>query len=304
MQTVNFKLRHLSYFVALANSLNFSEAARRCFVSQPTLSAQIRKLEVTLGVELIERKTAHHMLTPVGQEIAEQARVILHEAQVLEQLAIQARDPFGGALKLGVIPTVAPYLLPCLLAELNKAFPELETCFTEAKTPVLEEQLDDGDLDVAILALPVDATAFMEFFLYREEFYLAAFQSHPLSKNSTVGLEDLQQLELLLLEDGHCFRDQALAVCDQANAVQNMNFSATSVETLKHMVAAGLGLTLIPQTASFDKKHSIAYVPFDPPIHRTIGMVCRRSTTRSSLVEELAEVIKAKAQQMIKAQTH
>lgn len=299
MGKIKASLRSLEYLVALADCRHFSRAASHCSVSQPTLSAQIRKLEDLLGVALIERNTSQLLLTRVGEKIVAQARKALYEARCIEQIAESSRDPFGGKLKLGVIPTVAPYLLPQIIGELRKAFPDLDVYYTEAQTVSLEEQLKSGVLDAALLALPVTLNDFRDIFLYREDFYLVTPDNHPLAKKSVIDLKDLKRAELLLLEDGHCFRDQALEVCRLADAVQNMNFSATSIETLKQMVAARLGLTLIPEMAVSKGTEHLGYVPFTVPPCRRIGIVFRKSTTRVSLLAELSEVIKAKAQQVL-----
>lgn len=298
MHPNKFKLREFSYFVVLADCLNFSQAAERCSVSQPTLSVGIRKFEDTLGTTLIERKAGQVMLTDTGQKVADQARIILQEVDVLAQMVAELKDPFSGTIRIGIIPTVSPYLLSHLIGELQKAFPELDAHYIEAKTPELEDQLKEGGIDAAVLALPAKPTNLTTLSLYRERFYLAAPKNHPLADRPWVETKDLQQIELLLLEEGHCFRDQALEVCRQANAIQNMNFSATSIETLKYMVGAGLGLTLVPEMAARNKDNAISYIPFNPPIYRDIGIVCRRSTTRISLLEELSETIKAKIQDL------
>ncbi|MEE4360098.1 MAG: DNA-binding transcriptional regulator OxyR [Pseudomonadales bacterium] len=285
-------LRDLKYLVAVAEHRHFGRAAEACHVSQPTLSTQIRKLEEFLGVTLIERNNRQVLLTPIGAKIIEQARVILRETDQLVKLASQARDPFGGEFRLGIIPTVAPYLLPLILPAIRDAFPELELQLLEAQTAVILRDLRQGRLDAAILALPLHEESVHAEPLYAEPFYVGVPKGHPLAKRNSVTGEDLEHADVLLLEDGHCLRDQALDVCAQSGAVENTNFSATSIETLRHMVSAGIGITLMPELALDDASTTIRYLPFegDRP-HRVIGIAWRGTSTREPLLQRLTALL-------------
>ena len=226
-------LRDLQYLVAVAEHRHFGRAADACFVSQPTLSTQLKKLEERLGVMLIERGNRRVMLTPVGESIVAQAAHVLRDADELVQIAEQHRDPFGGDLRLGVIPTVAPYLLPKILPSVRRSFPKLSLQLAEAQTAALLSMLGDGNLDAAILALSVDQDGCSERKLYSEPFLFAVGKGHPKARRKAVTLDDLNDEQVLLLEDGHCLRDQALEVCKTHKAVENTNFRATSIKTLR-----------------------------------------------------------------------
>ncbi len=286
-------LRDLRYLVAVAEHRHFGRAAAACFVSQPTLSTQIKKLEQTLGVTLIERTNRQVMLTPVGESVVGQAQRVLGEVSRLVAFAEQHRDPLGGEFRLGIIPTVAPYLLPRILSPVRTALPNLEIQLTEAQTAVLTRMLREGELDAVILALPVGEDMVVEKVLYREPFYLAVSDHHAKADRASVRLRELDQERMLLLEDGHCLRDQALEVCDTHNAVENTNFRATSLETLRQMVAANVGATLMPELALMSKTAGVRYIPFadaNPP-RRTIGIAWRNSTPRQVLLDELTRTL-------------
>lgn len=286
-------LRDLKYLVAVAERRHFGKAAQACFVSQPTLSTQIKKLEEELGVTLIERTNRQVMLTPVGERIVEKAHRVLREVAELTHLAEEYRDPYGGVFRLGIIPTVAPYLLPKILGPMRKAFPNLRIQLTEGQTAVISEMLRDGDLDAVILALPLEDDSVTAAPLYREPFYFAASRDHPKASRKTLSLDDLDDEQVLLLEDGHCLRDQALEVCNSHNAVENTNFRATSIETLRQMVAAGVGITLMPELAIPSRPGNVRYIPFSARApHRDIGLCWRASSTRTALLEELAAVLR------------
>ena len=288
-------LRDLRYLVAVAEHRHFGRAAAACFVSQPTLSTQIKKLEQTLGVTLIERTNRQVMLTPVGQTIVGQAQRVLGEVNRLVGFAEQHRDPLGGEFRLGIIPTVAPYLLPRILGPMRAALPNLQTQLTEAQTAVITRMLREGELDAIILALPVGEDNMVEATLYREPFYLAVSDRHAKAGREFVDLRDLDREQVLLLEDGHCLRDQALEVCDSHNAVENTNFRATSLETLRQMVAADVGATLMPELAVQSETAGVRYIPFagpNPP-SRTIGIAWRSSSPRRELLDEMTRTLRA-----------
>jgi LysR family hydrogen peroxide-inducible transcriptional activator len=286
-------LRDLKYLVAVAEHRHFGRAAEACFVSQPTLSTQLKKLEEELGVTLIERTNRQVLLTAVGERVVAQAQRVLREANQLSHIAEEYTDPFGGEFRLGVIPTVAPYLLPKILGPIRKNLPNLKTQLTEGQTAVISGMLREGDLDAVILALPIEEENVVERRLYTEPFYMAVSRAHELANKKKVTVEDLDDEQVLLLEDGHCLRDQALEVCNSHNAVENTNFRATSLETLRQMVVADVGITLMPQLAVPAKPAAgIRYIPFQGEIpHRDIGLCWRKSSPREPLLEKLAEVL-------------
>ena len=289
----HLNLRDLRYLVAVAEHKHFGRAAEACFVSQPTLSTQLKKLEETLGVTLIERSNRQVMLSPAGEQIVLQAQKVLREVNTLTAMAEQFRDPLGGDFRLGVIPTVAPYLLPNILAPIRKSFPNLRLQLTEAQTAHITRMLKQGDLDAVLLALPLNEENIEEVELFKEPFYFAVSNKHPKAKNKQVHLRDLDDEEVLLLEDGHCLRDQALEVCNAHHAVENTNFRATSLETLRQMVAADAGSTLIPELATHTKAGGVRYIPFaGKPPHRMIGLCWRGTSTRAPLLREMSKVLK------------
>jgi LysR family transcriptional regulator, hydrogen peroxide-inducible genes activator len=285
-------LRDLRYLVAVAEHLHFGRAAEACFVSQPTLSTQIKKLEDFLGVTLIERTNRQVILTPIGEAIVARARTILREVDQLVQTAEESRDPLGGNFRLGIIPTVAPHLLPRILPCIREHFPNLRIQLTEGQTAVISAMLKHGELDAVIAALPLDEDNVDEVRLYFEPFYLAVSDHHPKADQAAVTLADLEQEEVLLLEDGHCLRDQALSVCRSNNAVENTNFRATSIETLRQMVAANIGVTLMPELATRQGQDNVRYIPFSGEVPgRDVGLAWRSTTTRRSLLQRLAGLL-------------
>lgn len=287
-------LRDLRYLVAVAEHRHFGRAAQACFVSQPTLSAQLKKLETTLGVTLVERTNRQVMLSPAGEKIVDQAATILHEVDALTAIAEQFGDPRGGDFRLGIIPTIAPYLLPKILEPIRKAFPTLRLQLTEGQTAHVTQALKQGSLDAVLLALPLNEDNVHEHWLYDEPFYFAVSKQHPAARKKTVSVDDLQGEEVLLLEDGHCLRDQALDVCNAHSARENLNFSATSLETLRQMVAADVGVTLMPQLAVPARDGNVSYVPFSgQPPSRSVGLCWRTTTTRSELLADLTQVLAA-----------
>jgi len=285
-------LRDLRYLVAVAEHKHFGRAAQACFISQPTLSTQLKKLEQTLGVTLIERNNRQVMVTPAGEQVVEQAQKVLREVNTLTTMAEQFRDPLGGDFRLGVIPTVAPYLLPKILGPIRKSFPNLRLQLTEAQTAQIARMLKQGDLDAVLLALPLGEENIEEQALFDEPFLFAASKQHPKAGRQSVTLKDLEEEEVLLLEDGHCLRDQALDVCNAHRAVENTNFRATSIETLRQMVAANAGITLMPELA-VQKGGNVRYLPFrGKSPHRVIGLCWRATSTRAPLLKALAQVLK------------
>lgn len=292
-------LRDLRYLVAVAEYRHFGRAAEACFVSQPTLSTQLKKLEETLGVVLFERSNRRVMLTPEGEQVVQQTQRILVELNALTALSEQLRDPMGGDLRIGIIPTIAPYLLPKVLAPLRKAFPNLKIQLTEGQTANITRMLKHGDLDATLLALPLGEENVEEVALLDEDFVFAVPADHPKAQLAEVDSSDLEGEEVLLLEDGHCFRDQALEVCQAHRGIESKSYSATSLETLRQLVAAGVGVTLIPQLAVPDEvkpSDGLRYIPFaangqDRPM-RTLGLCWRASSTRGELLQDVATLLK------------
>lgn len=287
-------IRDLRYLVALAEHRHFGRAAEASHVSQPTLSTQIRKLEDELGVPLVERAPRRVMLTPIGADIAERARVILDQVDQLREAARRACDPEAGTVKLGLFPTLGPYLLPHVVPLLRRRFPKLELLLVEEKTEVILSRLREGRLDAGVLALPLHDDQLHIEPLFEEPFVLAVPEQHPLASRQRLSLQDLASESLLLLEDGHCLRDQALDVCQLAGAGEKTGFRATSLETLRQMVAANVGITLLPSLAvkpPVPHSDAMRLVPFSGRApSRQIAMVWRRSSAMSGFLRKLAAV--------------
>lgn len=299
-------LRDLQYLVALADHRHFGRAAAASFVSQPTLSTQIRKLEEELGVALVERAPRKVMLTPAGREMAERARRVLAEVEQMKEAARRSRDPEAGSVRLGIFPTLGPYLLPHVVAAVRERFPRLELLLVEEKTPVLLERLREGKLDAALLALPLHDDQLHVEFLFEEPFLLAVPAHHRLADAGPLTVDALAGERLLLLEDGHCLRDQALDVCRLAGAGEKAEFRATSLETLRQMVAANVGVTLLPALAvqpPVAASPDIALLPFsgaDRPSRR-IAMAWRRSSAMAGFLPALAEVFRGLPPELLAA---
>lgn len=285
-------IRDLKYLVALMDYRHFGKAADACFVSQPALSMQIKKLEEHLGVQLLERTNKSVMLTAIGAELGERARDVIQQVDEMREIARSAADPYSGELRLGIFPTLAPYLLPHIMPQLTKKFPRLSLLLREEQTALLIEKLRQGKIDAAILALPVTENGFTSMPLFNEDFLLAVSKAHRFAKKKRIDQKELQGEQLLLLEDGHCLRDQALTFCYQLNAKENQNFRATSLETLRHMVAAEVGMTLIPELAC-KKNDGVVYLPFHHPApRREIGIVWRNTSARHEILNDIATQVK------------
>jgi LysR family hydrogen peroxide-inducible transcriptional activator len=292
---LTMNLRDLHYLVALAEHRHFGRAAEASFVSQPTLSTQIRKLEEELGVTLVERTPRKILLTETGREITRRARAVLAEVEEIRAIAQRTRDPEAGTLRLGIFPTLGPYLLPHVIPLLRERYPRLELLLTEEKTEHVIHMLREGALDAGILALPVHEESLHSEFLFEEPFVLAVPDHHALATHhGRLKLSDLANEHLLLLEDGHCLRDQALEVCQLAGASEKSGFRATSLETLRQMVAANVGITLLPTLAtkppiaSTDNVHLVEFAGHAPS--RRIAMVWRKSASMSSFLKRLARI--------------
>ncbi|CAN5704955.1 LysR substrate-binding domain-containing protein [soil metagenome] len=296
-------LRDLRYLVALSELRHFGRAAAACFVSQPTLSTQIRKLEQELGVTLVERAPRKVMLTPVGREIAGRARQILVEVEQLREVARRSQDPEAGTTRLGLFPTLGPYLLPHVVPAIHARFPGMELLLVEEKSDVLLARVRDGRLDAALLALPLHDEQLHVEFLFEEPFLLAVPEHHPLAARDQLVLDDLVDQRLLLLEDGHCLRDQALDVCRLAGSGEKTGFQATSLETLRQMVAASVGVTLLPSLATqppVPRSENIRLLRFgDAEPSRRIAMVWRRSSAMGHFLLQLAALFRELPQALL-----
>ena len=289
-------LRDLKYLVALADLKHFGRAAAACYVSQPTLSTQIKKLEDELGVPLVERAPRKVMLTPAGRDAAERARRIVAEVEQMKEAARRSQDPEAGTVRLGMFPTLGPYLLPHVVPRIRARFPHLELLLVEEKSDVLLSRLREGKLDAGLLALPVADDQLHTEFLFEEPFVLAVPESHPLAQRGSLTLAELSHQQLLLLEDGHCLREQALDVCRLSGANEKSEFRATSLETLRQMVAADVGITLLPALAvkpPVARSPNIHLLGFsDSHPSRRIAMVWRKSSAMSGFLQVFAQVFR------------
>ena len=289
----NLTLKQLRYFEALAQHGHFGRAAQACAISQPALSVQIRELEESLGTELFERGARHIRLTNFGEEFATRVRGILRSVDELGELAMASRDHLVGRLRIGVIPTIAPYLLPEIITDLTAANSSIDIQIRESLTPILVRELADGRLDAAIVALPVSEPSLTEVSLFEENFVLVrpiADEGKPVP-----GHEDLREMKLLLLEEGHCFRDQALSFCNIQSSRPREMLDASSLATLVQMVGAGLGVTLIPEMAIAVETRSapvsIAHFRHPQP-SRTIGMIWRKTSPLAKQLRQISEVVR------------
>ncbi len=305
-------LTELKYIVAVARERHFGKAADACFVSQPTLSVAVKKLEEELELKLFERSANEVTVTPLGEEIVRQAQSVLEQASAIRDIAKRGKDPLAGALKLGVIYTIGPYLLPDLVRQMISLTPQMPLVLQENFTVKLLEMLRTGDIDCAILAEPFPDTGLALAQLYDEPFYAAVPTHHALAKHATVTTEDLKKETMLLLGAGHCFRDHVLEVCPEfarfSSNVEGIrkSFEGSSLETIRHMVAAGMGVTLVPRLSipkeALDGKPArkgaedalVRYLPFkgDPPTRRVV-LAWRRSFTRYEAIAALRNAIYA-----------
>ena len=288
-------LRQLQYIAAIAATRSFRRAADLCAVSQPSLSAQVAQLERTLGVVFFERTRRRVLLTPAGEEVLGRVRDLLRQADDLTEAAARMSDPLAGALRIGVIPTISPYLLPEVAPVLRHRHAKLRVVWVEEKTPVLAARLHAGDLDAALVALEADLGIVDHERIGDDPFVLAVPFGHPLGAQTTPArARDVAGASVLLLDDGHCFRDQALAWC-AGTRVQELDYRATSLTTLTQMVADGAGITLLPQLAVAVESrrgglHLRAFA--DPVPHRTIALVWRRGTPLAPALRAVAATIK------------
>ncbi|GFE50234.1 LysR family transcriptional regulator [Roseobacter cerasinus] len=290
---INFTLKHFRYFDALARMGHFGRAAEACSISQPALSSQIKELETMLGAPLVERSARQIRLTALGTEFLTRARKILTDVEEMSELARSADGPLQGSLRIGVIPTVAPYLLPAIIRELSRRFPDLELLPRESVTQSLIEDVLQSRLDIVVAALPVSEPALREFALFDEEFVLV--RSLEDAHKPVPSPDRLQEMKLLLLEEGHCFRDQALSFCDIRPTAPSLLMEGSSLSTLVQMVDSGLGLTLIPEMAvpleTRNTSVSVSHFKSDRP-KRTIGMIWRKTNPLAKQLMDLGAIIR------------
>ncbi|MFL9949120.1 LysR substrate-binding domain-containing protein [Paraburkholderia agricolaris] len=301
-------LTELKYIVAVARERHFGRAAEACFVSQPTLSVAIKKLEDELNVQIFERGTSEVSVTPIGEQIVTQAQRVLEQTLAIKEIAKQGKDPLVGPLRLGVIYTIGPYLLPTLVKQMIKRVPQMPLMLQENYTVKLIELLKQGEIDVAIMALPFAETGLMLRPLYDEPFVVALPSGHAWENRPRIDAEDLKQETMLLLGSGHCFRDHVLGVCPElmrfsqnADGIQK-TFEGSSLETIRHMVASGVGITVLPRMSVNEvKPHAggidaglLSYVAFDEPVpDRRVVLAWRKSFTRMPAIEAICDAINA-----------
>ncbi len=294
-------LTELRYIVALARERHFGRAAEACFVSQPTLSVAIKKLEEELEVKIFERASGEVGVTPLGEEIVRQAQAVIEMAAGIKETAKRGKDPLAGPLRLGLIYTIGPYLLPTLVRQAIKRVPQMPLVLQENFTARLLEMLRNGELDCAILAEPFPDTGLAVAPLYDEPFMVAVPRGHPLARRASVAAEALKHETMLLLGTGHCFRDHVLEACPEyARFASNAegirkSFEGSSLETIKHMVASGMGITVVPQlSVPHDKQPHVVYLPFSDPVPtRRVVLAWRRSFPRYEAIAALRNAVYA-----------
>lgn len=292
-------LRDLKYIIAVAETRHFGRAAERCFVSQPTLSGQIRKLEDDLGVAIFERTNRSVEVTPVGEAILSHARKLVEQADAIEQIARAHQDPLAGPLRVGAIPTLSPYLVPLILSPLKQEYPQLRLILSEEITDILLQRLRNHEIDAALIATPVEEHDLQVMPLFDEPFWLAMPSNHPLYDRDSISRKDLEKLDLLLLAEGHCLTKQAMDVChlkERSNQGDMADMRAASLETLLQLVGAGFGTTLVPALAlagSWTTGSGIIVRPLKvADAYRTVSLVYRNSFPREAALAALAGVIR------------
>ena len=288
-------MKQLQYLVALADTRHFARAAERCHITQSTLSAGIRDLESVLGAAVAERSNRQVLMTRVGGEIAERAKALLRGAEELMEVARAGRDPMTGELRLGVIPTIGPFYLPRVLPALRERFRDLTVYLREEQTAALLGRLEDGELDAVVIALPCDIRDLVAESIFEDEFLFACHPAHPLAGTAAVRPEALASERLLLLEEGHCLRGHALDACKMGDTRTRAQFEASSLHTLVQMVAAGIGVTLVPRLAveaGILRGTDVSLSALAAPASRGIGLAWRRTSPRAREHRLLAETLR------------
>lgn len=285
-------LRDLHYLVAVADLRSFIQAADQCCISQPTLSTQIKKMEDSLGVQIFERTNKKVLPTELGEQIIASARRILREVDTIKELAENAQDPLAGNFRLGAFPTLSTYIFPGLVPAIKQALPKIRLILIEEKTDVLVAQLKQGAIDAALLALPIEDDYLETKRLFDDDFLLAVAKGHPFAVKNSIAPSDLFNQQMLLLDEGHCLRGQALQICQLNHAEEQQDVRATGLETLRQMVKAGTGITFMPRIAIREHEDDIHYIPFDKPApKRTIGLVWRKTSAKGKLLQLLINLI-------------
>ena len=288
-------MKQLQYLVALADTRHFGRAAERCHITQSTLSAGIRDLESVLGTAVAERSNRHVLITRVGAQIAERAKALLRDAEEVMEVARAGRSPMAGEMRLGVIPTIGPFLLPRVLPGLRERFPELTVYLREEQTAPLLARLEDGELDAALIALPYETGDLDTRVILEDEFLFACNRDHALAGAGEVSLDAIAGERLLLLEEGHCLRGHALVVCEMGDTIARAQFEASSLHTLVQMVAAGIGVTLVPELAvdaRIAQGTGISLSRLAMPASRRIGLAWRRTSVRAEEFRLLADALR------------
>ena len=280
-------LKDLEYVKAIAHFKHFRKAADACYVSQPTLSGQVKKLEQELGVTLFDRSTKQVTLTVQGERLLTQIKVILEQTQILKELAATSSAPLQGRVKIGIIPTIAPYLLPTLLTSMKEAFADSQFAFVEMQTANILTALDNGELDIAILADVPELKLYHTVNIYKEDFLVAMSNQNNLAKRDKVALDELQSCSLLMLSDGHCFKDQAQQFCFAAGVDVSNEYQGNSLETLLALVAMDDGVTFVPKLAC-SERIGIRYLPIFPTQQRRVVLACRKHYPHLAGIELLA----------------
>ncbi len=288
--------RQLECFAAVFETLNFRQAAEKCYISQPALSAQIKQFEQLLGILLFERDKRRVLPTAAAKSLFPKVERILRDTRILAEDSHRFGEPFSGTLRLGVIPTVAPYLLPKTIRALHREFPQVRLSIREDHTERLVESLEEGDLDVLLLALEADLGSAETIDIVSDPFWLVVDSKHPLAERQRIAFEDIAQENILLLDDGHCLRDQTLEICNRVNAKGSDDFRASSLPTLLEMVAGGLGVSLLPEMAIETEcrpGRGLTPLPYgDTSPSRTIGLAFRASSHRQPEYTLLADLLR------------
>lgn len=286
-------IRDFKYICAVADLQHFGKAAESCHVSQPTLSGQIKKLEEHLGVKIFERTNRRVMPTDIGLEIITHAHQILREVDQIQDLSESAQDPLSAKFRLGAFPTLASYIFPNLVSGIKDTMPKLRLALLEEKTAILIKKLRAGEIDAALLAMPVKDDFFESTKLFIDEFMLATPPDHELACAHPIKPSALSNYRVLLLEEGHCLRDQALDVCEDNGINETQDFRATSLETLRQMVKAGSGITFMPKIAIPENDMGIHYTPFTTPVpSRTIGLYWRKTSAKTKVIGNISRLLK------------
>ncbi len=286
-------LKDFNYLIAVADLRSFVKAAEQCCISQPTLSTQIKKMEDSLGIKIFERSNKKVFPTELGEQIIDTARRVQREVKQIKEIASMAKDPLSGNFRLGAFPTLSTYIFPDLIPVIKQNLPKIRLILIEEKTEQLIQQLKKGQIDAAFLALPIQEDTLVFEHLFDDEFQLAVAPDNPLAKKKTIKQSDLSDQQILLLDEGHCLRGQALQVCQLNGIEEQQDVRATGLETLRQMVKAGTGITFIPKIAINQSEPGICYIPFSSPApRRSIALVWRKTSVRNELISFLVELIK------------